>query len=78
MATQTPPDARLAAVLRRVREERDWTQEQVAHEADLVLTTVSRLELSQMNPAWTTVCAIAEALDLPLDELGRLVEAEGR
>lgn len=78
MATETPPDPRLAAVLRRVRQERERSQEAVAGEADLVLTTISRVELVQMNPAWTTVCAIAEALDLPLGELGRLVEAEGR
>lgn len=78
MATQSPPDPRLAVVLRRVRAEREQSQEAVAADADIVMTTVYRLERLKMNPAWTTVCAIAEALDLPLEELGRLVEAEGR
>jgi DNA-binding XRE family transcriptional regulator len=72
-----PPDPRLANVLKQVRLERERTQEAAAYEADLVTTTVARVERCQINPAWTTVCAIAEALDLPLAELGRLVEAEG-
>jgi DNA-binding XRE family transcriptional regulator len=70
------PDQRLAKVLKRVRTEREQTQENTAFNADLVTTTIARVEGSHVDPAWTTVCAIAEALDLSLSELGQLVEAE--
>lgn len=71
-------DPRLAAILRQARIERGQTQEDLAYEADLVATTIARVEGGRVDPSWTTVCTIAEALGLPLDELGRLIEVEGR
>jgi DNA-binding XRE family transcriptional regulator len=77
MVAPRHPDHRLAIVLSRVRDEQQRTAERLALEADLVASTVTRIETERSDPTWTTVCALAEALELPLAELGRLVEAEG-
>ncbi len=78
MPPPSEPDAALGAALRRYRLAARLTQEDVAHEAGLTTTTYARIELAQSSPAWATVRRIADALGLSLDELGRLVEAEGR
>lgn len=77
MPAPTIPDQRLATVVRRLRQEREQTIEGVGYGAGLVATTITRVEGGRVDPGWTTVCAIAEALGLPLAELGRLIEAEG-
>lgn len=70
-------DAALAAVLRRLRIERDLSQETVAHQAGVSYTTLAKIELAQSNPGWATVRAIADALGVTLVELAAAVEAEG-
>jgi len=71
-----PTDTALAAVLRRVREERDETQEDVAFGAGLTTLTVRRAEQATVMPSWGTVRAMAQALGLSLVELGEAVERE--
>jgi len=36
--------------------------------------TLARLELDRSPPVWSTILAIADALDLELAELGKLVD----
>jgi DNA-binding XRE family transcriptional regulator len=76
IAPRSAPDPDLAPVLRRLREQRGLSQEAVARRAGISLNSYARIEGGLANPSWTTGRAIAEALDVTLEELGRLVEAE--
>ncbi len=71
-----PIDQALAQTIKRLREERQATQEAVALDAGLTLSAYWRIESGLAGPAWITVRQIAEALDVSLEELGRLVERE--
>lgn len=71
-----PPDPALAAVLHRFRLRAGVTQEDLAHEADLTVATMSRMERGVTDPAWTSIRAVARALDVNLEELGAAVEME--
>lgn len=69
-------DPALAAVLKRFRK-REWlSQEDLAFNAGVTVATLSRIERSATDPAWTTVRAIAQALEVSMDELGAAVEME--
>ncbi len=70
------PDPALAAVLKRRRRQRGITQENLAFQADLTISAMSRIERGLSNPTWTSVQAIAEALGIELDELGAAVKTE--
>jgi transcriptional regulator with XRE-family HTH domain len=76
MSSLPPIDPILAAVLRRVREERNETQEDVAFGAGLTTLTIRRAEQGKVIPSWATVRAIAHALGLSLVELAEAVERE--
>jgi transcriptional regulator with XRE-family HTH domain len=76
MSSVSPADPHLATVLRRVREERNETQEDVAFEAGLTTLTIRRAEQGKVVPSWATVRAIAHALELSLAELAKAVERE--
>jgi transcriptional regulator with XRE-family HTH domain len=67
-------DAALAEVLRELRESQGRSQEAVAHAAGVAVNSLRRVEYGQSNPTWTTVRALAVALDVSLAELGRRVE----
>ncbi|HTA12140.1 MAG TPA: helix-turn-helix transcriptional regulator [Solirubrobacteraceae bacterium] len=59
-------DRRLAEEIRRTREGRGETQEDVARRAGLTVAAYARIERGTSNPRWTTVLSIAEALDVNL------------
>jgi len=59
----------LAANLRRLRKERRWSQEMLAHFAGLHPTEVSRLERGLREPRLRTVVQVAAALNVPVQEL---------
>jgi len=63
-------------VLRRLRIEAGFTQEQFGFECDLRRTYVSILELGQQQPSLTTIIKIAKALNCSASELVAHVEAE--
>ena len=82
-----------ATWLRRRREDRGWTQEQLAHRAGLSRNQVQNLEnnrnnnntgvgRSSANPSLDTLLALEDAFELPLGELlvevRTLMEAEAR
>ena len=69
-----PASAALAATVRRLREEQDLTQEDVAYDAGLTTSTLSRVETGDNNPSWTTVERIAGALGVSLVQLAKAVE----
>lgn len=70
------PDPVLAALLRRLREERGLSQEALAHKAGITAGSLGRIELAQSSPAWATVRQIARALDVTMAELSTAVEAD--
>jgi DNA-binding XRE family transcriptional regulator len=72
------PDQELAAVLKRLREDRDITQEDLAYEAGLAVSTLSRIERGLVSPAWTTLATLIKALDLSLAEFVEKLEQTGR
>jgi putative transcriptional regulator len=56
--------------LRRIRRERDWTQEELAAKAGCSQQTIASLEKGRMkNPSARTALAIAHALDRSVEEL---------
>jgi transcriptional regulator with XRE-family HTH domain len=63
------PDQDLAALLKQLREERDITQEQLAFDAGITVSALSRIERGLNSPGWTTVRRIADALGVSLSEL---------
>jgi transcriptional regulator with XRE-family HTH domain len=71
-----PPDQKLAATIRRLREDRDETQEDVAHKTGITVGSFARIERGESNPAWTTVESIAVALGMSPAQLVEAVERE--
>jgi transcriptional regulator with XRE-family HTH domain len=69
------PDPDLAALLKRLREERKVTQEQLAFDAGITASALSRIERGLNSPGWMTVKRIVEALDVTLIELATQLEA---
>jgi hypothetical protein len=48
----------------------------LAHEARITVSSYGRIEAGISAPGWMTVRRLAEALDVRLVELARMVEAE--
>lgn len=69
-------DPALGAVLRRLREGRNESQEALAFRSGMASASLSRIELGQASPAWGTVRSLAGALDIGIGELATLVERE--
>ncbi len=55
--------------LKRVREEHDITQEQLAFESGIALSQIARIETARINPTISTIFAIARTLNIPLRTL---------
>jgi transcriptional regulator with XRE-family HTH domain len=68
-------DQALAFTIRRLREERGFTQEDIAYSANLTSGTYGHIERGRTNPTWTTIKKIATALDITLTELAASAEA---
>jgi transcriptional regulator with XRE-family HTH domain len=68
------PDRTLAAHLKRLREDREITQEQLAFDAGMTASALSRIERGLNSPGWMTVKRLAQALDIPLVRLVSEVE----
>ena len=69
------PDPALAGTLRAFREAAGRSQEDVAHSAGVTIAAYGRIERAQSDPAWSTVVRIANELGVPLEKLGRAVDA---
>ncbi len=71
-----PPDQALSAVLKRLRENQQMTQETLAFHAGLSVGTLGRIEVGRTAPSWDSVCRIIAALGVSLSELAAAIEAE--
>lgn len=67
----------IAKAIRELRTERDMTQEALAHEAGVTVGHLSKIERGLANPGWSTVEAIAGALNVKMAEVVRRVEKHG-
>jgi transcriptional regulator with XRE-family HTH domain len=76
MPPRLPGDPELGRAVRRLREERGLTQEELASRAGTTFGTVSRVESAKSAPAWWTVRKIAEALGVSIAELAATAESE--
>ena len=76
MSRAPAPDPALAAVLRRLREDRGMTMEALAFRSGVSISSLGRIELGRSSAAWSTVRQIADALDVSMAELAAAVEAE--
>jgi transcriptional regulator with XRE-family HTH domain len=61
----------LAALLKRLREERHVSQEDLAFAADITVSALSRIERGVNSPGWRTVMRVLDALDVSLEQLGK-------
>jgi len=64
----------LARLLKRLREDSGITQEQLAFDAGITASALSRIERGLNSPGWMTVRRLAEALDVTLVRLAGEVE----
>jgi transcriptional regulator with XRE-family HTH domain len=72
---RTGVDSALAGTIRSLREEKGVGQEALAHAAGLSVATYARIERAQVNPTWTTIRRIVDALDLTLREFGAAIDS---
>lgn len=67
--TKAPELIRFGENVRQQREEREWTQEQLAEKADLDQTFISGIERGSRNPTIITVTKLSRALKISVAAL---------
>ena len=60
---------RFGAVVRQHREARGWSQERLAHRAELNRSYMGEVERAAVMPSLATAAKLAQALELPLSHL---------
>lgn len=76
-STETPDIGKIfGEVLRRYRSDRNISQEELAHRADVDRTFVSRLERGIRQPTITTLIGLGQALGVSAAELVQETEKE--
>jgi transcriptional regulator with XRE-family HTH domain len=76
MSRAPAPDPVLAAVLRRLREDRGLTMEALAFKSGVSIGSLGRIELGRSSAAWSTVVLIADALGVSMADIGAAVDAK--
>lgn len=74
MARRAEPQPALGRAIRRLRKERDLSQEELGHLAEIHPTWISHIESGRTNPAWGTARRIAAVLEVRLSEVVLLAE----
>jgi transcriptional regulator with XRE-family HTH domain len=74
MRRSDQPQPALGKAIRQLREERDMTQEALAHAAGITVGHLSTIERGHSNPTWATVKAVASGLDVQMVELASAAE----
>jgi transcriptional regulator with XRE-family HTH domain len=75
MAPHKEPQPALGQAIRRLRKERDLSQEELGHLAGIHPTWISHIESGRTNPAWGTVRRIATVFEVRLSEVVLLAES---
>jgi transcriptional regulator with XRE-family HTH domain len=68
----------LGKAIRQLRQEREMTQEALAHAAGVTVSHLSTIERGHSNPTWATVKAIATGLDTPIAQIAKLADFSER
>jgi transcriptional regulator with XRE-family HTH domain len=71
MRTAPPQLVAFGRTLRKVRRDRDLSQEALAHDAGLSAKHVGEIERANKDPRLTTVLRLADALDMRSSDLFR-------
>ena len=74
MAPRNEPQTALGQAIRRLRKERQLSQEELGHRAEIHPTWISHIESGRTNPAWGTVRRIARVFEVRLSEIVLLAE----
>jgi transcriptional regulator with XRE-family HTH domain len=69
MARKPIAQVKLGSAVRRLREERGWTQDELAHRSGLHRTYIGGIERGERNVSLLNICGIAEALRVRPGEL---------
>lgn len=72
------PDPALGRVLQRLREQRGLSPAELAAQAEVEEAALSGIEAGTADPPWTTVEAIAAALEVSVESIASAVLAEDR
>lgn len=64
----------LGKAIRQLRQEREMTQEALAHAAGVTVSHLSTIERGHSNPTWATVKSIITALSLSMADLATRAE----
>jgi transcriptional regulator with XRE-family HTH domain len=67
-------ERQLGVLLRHLREQRNWSQEELAEAANLDRSYLGEIERGQVSPSLATLEKLAKALHLSLSELFRRCE----
>lgn len=69
MVKVTRQSKKIGAKIREIREDKDITQEELAHKADLNRAYIGYIERGERNPSTETISKIAKALKVPMHKL---------
>jgi transcriptional regulator with XRE-family HTH domain len=72
------PDPALAAALKQLRNARGTTQEDLAHDAKVAVSTLQAIENARSEPGWQTVRRLVAALGVNMQELGTAIDVQER
>jgi len=75
MAPRNEPQPALGRAIRSLRKQRELSQEELGHLAEIHPTWISHIESGRTNPAWGTVRRIAAVFEIPLSEIVLLAES---
>ena len=70
------PPSGFGAAMRKLREEKGWTQKQLGDAAGVHPNTIAKLERGETQPAWPLVLAVATALGVWCEALAGCEEAK--
>ena len=68
MGDTTLTGSGFAHELARLRGAKGWTQTQLAEQSGLSMSEITKLEQSRREPGWPAVLALAQALDVGVEE----------
>lgn len=66
----------LSEMIRKIREEKGWSREDLSKESDIPATTITKIEHGKIkSPGIVNIAKIAEALEVSVDQLINTIES---